>query len=222
MAKAGRPNVWLKTCEFLFYRARDYAIRNRDIPKSGYLPKLCTLNEGIYLNKGMYLSVCTLNECMYLIEGVYLIEGMYLNEGMYLSVCTLNECMYPIWVCVPYLSVCTLFECMYLIEGMYLYEGIYLNECMYLLRYVNTPKYFSYKHYGINLRTLTEGEISLYGWPPIFLFGFSCFAYEEWIILLVWSNPNQSYRRLVVQWYFPSSRNWATFYSDIWSHWLSR
>ena len=35
----------------------------------------------------------------------------------------------------------------------------------------------------------------------LILFGFSCFELKT--VLLFWSNPNQSNRRRVVQWYFP-------------------
>ena len=50
----------------------------------------------------------------------------------------------------------------------------------------------------------TLGEVSLYGWPPVYPLGFSCFAYVELATdLLVRSNPNPSNRRSTVQWYFP-------------------
>ena len=43
-----------------------------------------------------------------------------------------------------------------------------------------------------------------------YLFRFSCFAYVKLTTdLLVWLNPNQSIRRLSLQWYFPLQSKWV-------------
>ena len=55
-----------------------------------------------------------------------------------------------------------------------------------------------------------SGEVSLYGWSPVFLFGFSCFVYAEVVTyLIVWFNPKQSNRRSAIQWYFPLWIKWV-------------
>ncbi len=49
-----------------------------------------------------------------------------------------------------------------------------------------------------------KGEISMYCWPPVWLFWNQ--LYDNWKFLLLFSkqtNPNRSNRRSTVQWYFP-------------------
>ncbi len=66
---------------------------------------------------------------------------------------------------------------------------------------------------------IQKGEISLYGWPPVWLvwnqlfdwFGISCLTGLESAVWLLWifvfickqTNPSQSNRRSTTQWYFP-------------------
>ncbi len=50
----------------------------------------------------------------------------------------------------------------------------------------------------------TNGEVSLYHWPPVWLVWNH--LYENWQFLFLFAkqtNPNQSNRRSMVQWYFP-------------------
>ena len=54
-----------------------------------------------------------------------------------------------------------------------------------------------------------------------YLFEFSCFDYVEFETdLLVWSNPNQSYRRSAIQWYFlTNSLFWLIFIINLVKTW---
>ncbi len=55
----------------------------------------------------------------------------------------------------------------------------------------------------------TKGEVSLYCWPPVWLF---CnYLYDNWQFLFLFTkqtNPNQSNRWSMVQWYLPFSIPW--------------
>ncbi len=51
---------------------------------------------------------------------------------------------------------------------------------------------------------ILKGQVSLYRWPPVWLVWNQ--LYDNWQILFLFAqqtNPNQSNRRSVVQWYFP-------------------
>ncbi len=51
---------------------------------------------------------------------------------------------------------------------------------------------------------ILKGEVSLYHWPPVWLVWNQ--LYDYWQFLFLFSkqtNPNQSNRRSIVQWYFP-------------------
>ena len=68
---------------------------------------------------------------------------------------------------------------------------------------MHLPRYWSKKHM-LHQRTQTYGVVSLYCWPPVYFFGFICFAYVELATnSFIWLNPNQSNWRSAVQWYFP-------------------
>jgi hypothetical protein len=54
------------------------------------------------------------------------------------------------------------------------------------------------------LRGILKGEVSLYHWPPVWLVWSQ--LYDTWQFLFLFAkqtNPNQSNRRSMVQWYFP-------------------
>jgi hypothetical protein len=51
---------------------------------------------------------------------------------------------------------------------------------------------------------ILKGEVSLYHWPPVWLVRNQLYDYWQFLFLLAkQSNPNQSNRRSMVQWYFP-------------------
>jgi hypothetical protein len=53
-------------------------------------------------------------------------------------------------------------------------------------------------------QVILKGEVSLYHWPPVWLVWNQ--LYDNWQFLFLFAkqtNPNQSNRRLMVQWYFP-------------------
>jgi len=47
---------------------------------------------------------------------------------------------------------------------------------------------------------ILKGEVSLYHWPPVWLVWIQ--LYDYWQFLFKQTNPNQSNRRSMVQWYF--------------------
>jgi hypothetical protein len=50
----------------------------------------------------------------------------------------------------------------------------------------------------------TKGEVSLYCWPPVWLVWNWLYDYWQFLFLFAkQTNPNQSNRRSMVQWYFP-------------------
>ncbi len=58
----------------------------------------------------------------------------------------------------------------------------------------------------ILMQGILKGEVSLYHWPPVWLVRNQ--LYDYWQFLFIFSkqtNPNQSNRRSMVQWYFPFS-----------------
>jgi len=58
---------------------------------------------------------------------------------------------------------------------------------------------FIYVHAGN-----TKGEVSLYCWPPVWLVWNQLYDYWQFLFLFAkQTNPNQSNRRSMVQWYFP-------------------
>ena len=60
-----------------------------------------------------------------------------------------------------------------------------------------------------NSQLLHKGKYHCMAVLLFVLFGFRCFAYAEFVTyLIVWLNPNQSNRRLAVQWCFPYRRKW--------------
>jgi len=51
---------------------------------------------------------------------------------------------------------------------------------------------------------ILKGEVSLYHWPPVWLVWNQLNDYWQFLFLFAkHSNPNQSNRRSMVQWYFP-------------------
>jgi hypothetical protein len=53
---------------------------------------------------------------------------------------------------------------------------------------------------------ILKGEVSLYCWPPVWLFWNQLYDYRQFLFLFVkQTDPNQSNRRSMVQWYFPFS-----------------
>jgi len=53
---------------------------------------------------------------------------------------------------------------------------------------------------------ILKGEVSLYHWPPVWLVWNQ--LYDNWQLLFLFAkqtNPNQSNRRSMVQWYFPET-----------------
>ncbi len=60
------------------------------------------------------------------------------------------------------------------------------------------------KNYSLPSQGILKGEVSLYHWPPVWLvWNQLC---DKWQLLFLFAkqtNPNQSNRRSMVQWYFP-------------------
>ncbi len=59
---------------------------------------------------------------------------------------------------------------------------------------------------------ILKGEVSLCHWPPVWLIWNQ--LYDNWQFLFLFAkqtNPNQSNRRSMVQWYFPFRISWLRF-----------
>ncbi len=58
-------------------------------------------------------------------------------------------------------------------------------------------------------RRILKGEVSLYHWPPVWLVWNQLYCNWQFLFLFAkQTNPNQSNRRSIVQWYFPFSIPW--------------
>jgi hypothetical protein len=63
--------------------------------------------------------------------------------------------------------------------------------------------------YSRLVQGILRGEVSLYCWPPVWLVWKQLYGYWQFLFLFAkQTNPNQSNRRSMVQWYFPFSIPW--------------
>ncbi len=96
----------------------------------------------------------------------------------------------------------------FLVSESIIYMGIFLNkkgQCCWWITKTLAEEYIVRKIIHSQdkkvCQGILKGEVSLYYWPLVWLVWNK--QYDNWIFFAKQTNPNQSNRRSMVQWYFP-------------------